>query len=342
VPERTAAPLLEVEGLTVSFPSSRAELHAVHDVDLRIDRGEALGLVGESGSGKTMTALAVIGLTPPAARRSARRLRFEGVDLDRLSTREMRRIRGARIGYVPQDPLAALDPVLTVGDQITEPLRMHAERAGPRAIAGEVLRGYGVPLHGRETFARAAALLGGVGISDPASRARQYPHQFSGGMRQRAIIASALATGPSLIVADEPTTALDATVERQVLELLDALREREGMALLLVSHDLGVVSSTCDRVQVLYGGRPMEEGSTAELFRNPRQPYTASLMAATPELDRPPRPVGRHASADSVDPGGVGCPFAVRCPNALPVCRERFPEPTRLGDDHTFWCHNPL
>jgi glutathione transport system ATP-binding protein len=330
-------PLLSVERLTVTFPGSQAP--AVRDLSLTVPRGGSVGLVGESGSGKTMTALAVLGLTPSNARVQAERLRFEGEDLTALGGGDLRRLRGARIGYIPQDPLSALNPVLTVGDQITEVERMHPERGRPPRLR-EVLRGYGINARRRATVDRAAALLESVQIPDARTRARQYPHEFSGGMRQRAIIASALARSPSLIVADEPTTALDATVEKQVLDLLAELRRERDLAMLLVSHDLNVVSWHCDRVYVMHGGRLLEEGPTEAIFRRPRQPYTAALLAATPDLRRPPR--AREKAQPRTVPASDGCPFAARCPQALPVCSQRFPEATGGGPDHQFACHNPL
>jgi oligopeptide/dipeptide ABC transporter ATP-binding protein len=334
--------LLVVEGLSIDFPGrGGARVPALHDLSLTIPRGGSVGLVGESGSGKTMTALAILGLAPPAAEVRARALTFEGRDLTTLGARELRRLRGERIGYIPQDPLGALNPVLVVGDQMTEVERMHPARGRPRA-ARETLRAYGFGARSRRTVDRAAELLEQVRIPEARSRATQYPHQFSGGMRQRAIIASALSRSPSLVVADEPTTALDATVEAQVLELLADLRAERHLAMLLVSHDLNVVSWHCDHVYVLYGGRLLEHGPTEQLFRRPRQPYTAALIAATPDLTRPPRPRERLHAGRARDPLAPGCPFVARCPQALPICSQRFPQTTEAGPGHRFACHNPL
>jgi oligopeptide/dipeptide ABC transporter ATP-binding protein len=333
-------PLLRIADLSVEFPGSAAP--AVGGISIEVPRGGSVGLVGESGSGKSMTALAVLGLTPPNASVRAERLEFEGRDLTSLSGRERQRLRGARIGYVPQDPLAALNPMLTVGDQITEVERMHPSGGGRAPRVREVLRGFGVGSRSKRTVDRAAELLDGVAIAEPRARAIQYPHQFSGGMRQRAIIASALSQAPSLVIADEPTTALDATVEKQVLDLLAELRAERNVAMLLVSHDLNVVSWHCDYVYVLYGGRLLEEASAERLFKEPRQPYTAALLAATPDLVRPPKARVRKRAPDAANPRSQGCPFASRCPRALPVCAERFPEPTTAAPDHRFWCHNPI
>jgi oligopeptide/dipeptide ABC transporter ATP-binding protein len=253
----------------------------------------------------------------------------------------MEEVRGRLIGYVPQDPLAALNPVLSVGDQITEPLRVHNQgQWRVTRILGEILRGYGVPLGRRRWQAQATELLARVGIAHPEIRAKQLPHQFSGGMRQRAIIASALALKPRLVIADEPTTALDATVQAQILNLLTQLRQEEqNRALLLVSHDLNLVSWNCDYVYVLYRGRLLEEGTVASLFQDSRQPYTVSLMAATPDLDAPP--VAVETSGAQRD-RSAGCPFAPRCPNAGEVCWRVFPERTVVNAHHAYWCHYPV
>ena len=335
-------PLVVAEGLSIDFPGpGGTRIPAVRDLSMRIPTGGSVGLVGESGSGKTMTALALLGLTPPTARVRARRLTFEGRDLATLGRRELQRLRGARIGYIPQDPLAALNPVLMVGDQITEVERMHPEGRRPRAVR-EVLRGYGVGARSTATVTRAAELLDAVKIPHARARAVQYPYEYSGGMRQRAILASAVSRSPSLIVADEPTTALDATVEKEVLDLIATLRAERGLAMLLVSHDLNVVSWHCDYVYVLYGGRLLEEGPTESIFRRPRQPYTAALLAATPDIERAPRPRARDGTSELTGQGADGCPFAPRCPQALPVCSQRFPETQSAGPDHHFACHNPL
>lgn len=331
----TTTQLLEIENLTVRF----GDHVALNGLSLRIAPGESVGLVGESGSGKTMTGLAVLGLTPPEAEVTASRLAFKSRDLLGLDHGEMRRLRGGSIAWIPQDPLASLNPVLRVADQITEVERIHAYR-GRRAVAAEVMRGYGIGARSKNTLERATELLDRVEITHPRARAEQYPYQFSGGMRQRAIIASALSADPSLVIADEPTTALDASVEFQVLRLLARLRTERGMAMLLITHDLNVASWNCDRIHVLYGGRSMEEGSTQKIFERPRHPYTAALLAATPSIDRPPKV---RARSDTAPAGGSdGCPFTGRCPNVQAVCSERFPTRSEASEGHRFWCHNPL
>jgi oligopeptide/dipeptide ABC transporter ATP-binding protein len=333
--------LLRVEGLTVGFGDQYDASFAVKNLDLTVGRGESVGLVGESGSGKTMAIRAILGLLPRHARRSCVSIWFDGVELSSLRPGDLERIRGSAIGFIPQDPLAALNPVLSVGDQITEPVRLHDEgRSRLRRGVEELLRGYGIPLERRQYLTRAGEMLERVGIRHPNVRAKQYPHQFSGGMRQRAIIASALALQPKLVIADEPTTALDATIEAQILGLLRELRAQGHMALLLVSHDLNVVSWNCDYAYVLYAGRPMEEGAVAELFQQPRHPYTASLIAASPDLDKPPS----RARVERLAPRSrtsEGCPFAPRCENALDACWKAFPLMSSTRSGVTTPCDRP-
>ncbi|MFC0531505.1 dipeptide ABC transporter ATP-binding protein [Phytohabitans kaempferiae] len=264
--------LLDVDGLDVRFGRGRREVHAVRGISLRVRRGECLAIVGESGSGKTATARALVGLAGPGARVTAARLDLDGQDLRRLGERQWRRTRGRRIGFVFQDALVSLDPLRRVGDEVAEPLLVH-RRVTPRAAPGRV----------RE-------LLAEVGVPDPDLRARQHPHQLSGGLRQRALIASAMAADPDLLIADEPTTALDVTIQAQVLDLLHAMRHR-GMALLLISHDLAVVARLADRIAVMRDGEIVESGPTAEVLGAARHAYTRSLIAAVPaRTPPPPRP----------------------------------------------------
>ncbi|MFG2825657.1 dipeptide ABC transporter ATP-binding protein [Kitasatospora sp. NPDC048365] len=306
--------LLAVEGLDVRFGA----VHAVRDVSLTVDRGECLAVVGESGSGKSVTARTLVGLTGPGSTVTARGLCFDGEDLTRLTDPQWRAVRGRRIGLVLQDALTSLDPLRTVGAEVAEPLRVH--RLAAHA----------------ERPARVRELLTGAGIPDPERRAAQHPHQLSGGLRQRALIASALAGEPDLLIADEPTTALDVTVQAQVLDLLDGLR-REGTALLLISHDLSVVARLADRVAVMFGGRIVETGPTERLLAEPRHPYTRALLAAVPGG----RTRGRRLAVPPVDgpaPGPDGCPYASRCPAADAVCREALPP----FDGHGTRCWHPV
>ena len=260
-----AAALLDVQHLTVTFPGSTSTVTAVDDVSFQVAPGQTLGLVGESGSGKSVTAFAIMRLLQPPGRVTAGSITFEGQDLRALSDREMRRVRGARIGLIFQEPMTALNPVMRVGDQIAEALTVHGR---PHQAARK----------------RAIELLEAVRIPDAARRARDYPHQLSGGMRQRVMIAIALACEPSLVIADEPTTALDVTIQAEVLELLRDLQRRLGIALLLITHDFGVIAEMAERVAVMYRGKLVEEGPVRQILRSPQQAYTKSLLAAVPGM----------------------------------------------------------
>jgi peptide/nickel transport system ATP-binding protein len=261
-----ADPLLQVEHLTVTFETGRSPVVAVDDVSFSIAAGETLGLVGESGSGKSVTAFAILRLLQPPGRIAGGRVLFQGRDLLALPEREMREVRGAGISLIFQEPMTALNPVMRVGDQIAEALTVH----------GRATR--------QEARARAVELLDAVRIPDPAQRVRDYPHQLSGGMRQRVMIAIALACRPPLIIADEPTTALDVTIQAQVLDLLRDLKARFNLALLLITHDFGVIAEMADRVAVMYKGRLVEEGAVRQVLRSPQHEYTKSLLAAVPGM----------------------------------------------------------
>jgi peptide/nickel transport system ATP-binding protein/oligopeptide transport system ATP-binding protein len=304
-------PLLELEDLRVEFAGEAGPLPVVDGVSLRLAPGAALGLVGESGCGKTMTALSILRLLPPGGRIAGGRLRFRGVDLLSLPAEQMRRRRGKEIGIVFQEPSAALDPLFTIADQVGEALEVHEGKSR------------------REARRAAIGLLERVGIPDAARRAGAYPHELSGGLRQRVCIAMALACRPALLLADEPTTALDVTVQAQILALLDELRRELGMALLLISHDLAVVGSTCDEVAVMYAGRIVEQGPAAAVLSRPAHPYTKGLLASRPRLDRTLPPGGRlGAIGGSVpDPRSwpSGCRFHPRCSIAREECRHEIP-----------------
>ena len=260
----TEAPLLDVQDLTVTFAGERSTVTAVDHVSFQIAPGETLGLVGESGSGKSVTAFSILRLLQPPGRVTGGRVMFEGRDLLVLPEREMRQVRGARISLIFQEPMTALNPVMRVGDQIAEALTVH---------------GMATPADARR---RAIELLQAVKIADPVRRVRDYPHQLSGGMRQRVMIAIALACRPPLVIADEPTTALDVTIQAQVLELMRELKERFNLALLLITHDFGVIAEMADRVAVMLKGRRVEEGPVRQILRDPRHDYTRSLLAAVP------------------------------------------------------------
>ncbi|MDN5851420.1 MAG: ABC transporter ATP-binding protein [Actinomycetia bacterium] len=306
----TEVPLLEIDGLRTEFRLRQGTLPAVDGVSLRLDEGETLAVVGESGSGKSSLALSVLRLHPePPCVYAGGAIRLDGRDLLQASERELRRVRGGEIAMIFQDPMTSLNPVRTVGHQIAEAVRVH------RSV-------------GRAEAMRAAVdALGEVGIPSPDHRARDYPHQYSGGMRQRAMIAMALACRPRVLLADEPTTALDVTIQAQVMELLADLQNRHGTAVMLVTHDLGIVAQAADRVLVMYGGRAVETGSVDQVFDEALMPYTWSLMKSTPRMDA--------AEGDVLLPiGGVppnlldlpeGCSFHPRCPFAHDACRSAVP-----------------
>jgi peptide/nickel transport system ATP-binding protein len=317
-----SAPLLEIEDLTVEFATAQGVVRAVDGVSFTLNPGEVLGLVGESGSGKTVTCRALIRLLPGRqARIVGGQARLEGIDLLALEEAEMMAVRGARIGMIFQNPLTHLDPVMTIGEQIAEPLRAH--------------RG----MSRKEALEHAEQLLRQVGIPDPRTRVRSYPHEFSGGMRQRALIAAALACRPKLLIADEPTTALDVTVQAQILRLLLDLRERTGLAIILISHDLGVIAQTCDTVAVMYAGRIVERADKRSLLRRPLHPYTGGLIGSQPAATRPHEPLpsipGQPPSLADLP---RGCRFHPRCAYAEPACRIERPPLVEPDPGHETAC----
>ena len=327
-----APPLLEVANLEIRFPGasgSQPPHEVVRGVSLTVDRGEIVGLVGESGSGKSLTALAILGLVPPPGRVVGGRVLLEGRNLLDLDERALRSVRGARIALVFQEPMAALNPVLTLETQICEAVRAHRKSAGPTG------RGPGSRVTARAARARALELLELLAIPDPARRLREYPHQLSGGQRQRAMLAIALAAGPELLIADEPTTALDVTLQAQVLELLERLRRELGLAILLITHDLAVVAESCDRVLVMYAGEIVEEATAEVLFAHPAHPYTRALLASIPVLGNPaprgalPAIPGQVPAADDLPPG---CVFHPRCPARVERCTVERPTWVELGN----------
>ena len=309
------SPLLEVEGLRLAFALGRGTVYPVDGVSFSIARGETLALVGESGCGKSLTSLALLRLVPPPGQiEDGARISLDGTDLLALKESEMRAVRGGRIGMVFQDPMTSLNPVFTVGDQVAETIRAHRKATS------------------REAKDRAIALLGEVGIPDPGLRYSAYPHQLSGGLRQRVMIAIALAADPELLIADEPTTALDVTVQAQILELLATLRRDRGMSVLLITHDLGVVAGRADRVAVMYAGQIVETADTTTLFRAPSHPYTRALFASIPRLDHA-REKLRSIPGSVPQPGAwpAGCRFHPRCPEMLQRCPSDVPPVFDLG-----------
>jgi oligopeptide/dipeptide ABC transporter ATP-binding protein len=324
-PDPTAAgePLLRVHDLRTYFHLGGAVARAVDGVSFDIRAGETVGMVGESGCGKSVTALSLLRLVDPPGRiEPGSRIEFEGKDLLALNEEGIRQIRGNRIAMVFQEPMTALNPVFTIGDQVAEVARVHSDAS--RKAAWE----------------RAVEMLNLVGIPDPRERAKSYPHQLSGGMRQRVLIAMALVMNPSLLIADEPTTALDVTIQAQILELLADLQQRLGLAVLLITHDLGVVAEVTSRVLVMYGGQIVERAPVKELFRNPRHPYTRGLLEAMPRL-------GRQRDRLTVIPGTVppptrwpsGCRFRDRCAHAWSRCESDAPPEYPVTGDHAARCH---
>jgi len=322
-------PLLSVGDLRVTFSRrGRRPLHAVDGVSFDVEPGQTIGLVGESGCGKSVTSLAILGLLPRRGVQVSGSVRFGGRELLKLSDAELREIRGRDVAMVFQDPMTSLNPVLTVGRQITEVLQRHFGKKGAEAE--------------RE----AVSLLDAVGIPAARRRVRDYPHQLSGGMRQRAMIAMALACQPRLLIADEPTTALDVTIQAQILDLLRAVIAERDTALLLITHDLGVVAGTCESVHVMYAGRFVESASCADLFALPRHPYTAGLLASVPRLDQP-RGTPLHPIKGSVTdtiPWTSGCAFAPRCGNRVARCTAETPGLAQDGfaAEHLLRCFNPV
>jgi oligopeptide/dipeptide ABC transporter ATP-binding protein len=318
-------PLLDVRELTTEFvvgdASGRRAVRAADGVSFRIGRGETLALAGESGSGKTVTALSILRLVPPPGRVVSGRVEFEGRDLVALDERELRRVRGARIGFVFQEPMTALNPAFTIGSQIAETLEVHGVARGAAARA------------------RAVELLDAVRIPEPGRRARDFPHQLSGGMRQRVLIAAAMACRPALVIADEPTTALDATIQAEILDLLLAMKRESALSLLLITHDLGVVARVADRVAVMYAGRIVETGPAHDVLASPGHPYTRGLLAS--------RPGGAPGTRLQAIAGAVpdlarlppGCAFAPRCPDRFDPCDGGRPEGYAVSPGRTARCY---
>lgn len=318
------SPLLEVRNLRVEFPSRHGTLLALDDISFNIAPGEILGVVGESGAGKSLTGAAIIGLLDPPGRVAGGEISFEGRRIDNLPYEEMRKLRGRHIGAIFQDPLTSLNPLYTVGRQLTETIRTH------------------LPLNAAQARERAIGLLQETGISAAAERIDQYPHQFSGGMRQRVVIALALAANPKLIVADEPTTALDVSVQAQIISLLKRLCKEHGAAVMLVTHDMGVIAETCDRVAVMYAGRLAEIGPVQAVIHEPAHPYTAGLMGAIPAMDEDRE---RLLQIDGAMPRltaiPAGCAFNPRCPRVMDRCRVERPELLDAGATRAAcWLHD--
>jgi peptide/nickel transport system ATP-binding protein len=314
-------PLLTVQNLSVGFPTKTGVVRAVTDVSFELRAGEVLAVVGESGSGKSVTALAMMRLHPKSTQITGH-VQFDGRDLLALSEEEMRQVRGRDIAMIFQDPMTALNPVFTVGDQIVEAIRIH------NGVSNE------------QAWKRAVELLDLVGVPEPKRRSVQYPHEYSGGMRQRAMIAMAISNDPKLLIADEPTTALDVTVQAQVMEVLHDVQEATGSAIMLITHDLGLVAGSADRVQVMYASRLFETGTIDEIFYESRNPYTRALLDSIPDLEGIKdelHPIPGNPPSLLNPPSG--CPFRPRCPMAIDRCRDEIPELVTIANSHASRCH---
>ncbi len=319
----TAPPLLELRNLSTHYVSARGTrvVRAVDEVSLSLEAGSTLGIVGESGSGKSTLALTILRLLPPAARITSGEILFEGEDLRTKSDVEMRRIRGQRIAMILQDPMASLNPLFTIGDQVAEPLRVH-EGVGRRGA-----------------WSRATDLLKAVRISAPESRVREYPHQMSGGMRQRIVGAIAISCSPRLLIADEPTTSLDLTIQAQYLNLLRDLQRQYELALIFITHNLGIVAKMCDQVAVMYAGRLVEWGPVTRIFDAPAHPYTQALLGSIPRMgDGRERLTAIEGQPPDLAAPPPGCAFHPRCPQVMDQCREQAPPETVLAPRHTTRC----
>ncbi|MFR1707552.1 MAG: ABC transporter ATP-binding protein [Clostridium sp.] len=317
--------ILDVENLQVSFHTYAGEVKSVRGVDFHLDKGETLAIVGESGCGKTVTSKAIMRLLPepmPAEIKKDSKIVFDGKNILDMSEKELRKLRGSDISMIFQDPMTSLNPTMTVGKQIAESLIIH--------------RG----MNKAEAMKEAIKMLDLVNIPNADKRANQYPHEFSGGMRQRAMIAIALACNPKILIADEPTTALDVTIQAQIMDLIGDLQKKLGTAVILITHDLGVVADTADRIQVMYAGQIIERGTVEEIFRDPQHPYTWALLQSVPRLDTKNKDTlyALNGTPPDLIKPPVGCPFAARCEYCMQICLEEMPEATNVENDHQVLC----
>ncbi len=314
--------LLEIKDERLSFFTPAGEVKALNGVSFSMNEGEVLGIVGESGSGKSVTAYSIMGLTAYPGKLIGGTIYFNGHQIEKMSEKEMRKIRGNEVSIIFQDPMTSLNPVYTIGNQITEVIRLHTGKSK------------------KEAYDRAKELLELVGINEPTKRLKQYPHELSGGMRQRVMIAIALACEPKLLIADEPTTALDVTIQAQILELMQELRQKLGMSIIMITHDLGVVASMCERIAVMYAGHIVEYGTADEIFYEPKHEYTKGLINSIPKLSA--QEIERLVPiegqpVDLLNPP-AGCPFAPRCANCMKICLREMPPKTELSDTHYSHC----
>ena len=314
--------LVDIKNERLSFFTPAGEVKALNDVSIHLKEGEVLGIVGESGSGKSVTAYSLMGLTAHPGKLIGGTLQFNGHEIEDMGEKEMRKIRGKEISIIFQDPMTSLNPVYSIGNQIMEVIRLHTDKDKKQA------------------YERAKELLELVGINEPEKRLKQYPHELSGGMRQRVMIAIALACEPQLLIADEPTTALDVTIQAQILELMMELKDKLGMAIIMITHDLGVVASMCDRIAVMYAGRIIEYGTTDDIFYHPHHMYTKGLIRSIPRLDTKEHerlvPI-EGTPVDLLNPP-AGCPFAPRCESCMKICLREMPPVTQFDDVHYTQC----
>ena len=314
--------LLEIKDEKLSFFTPAGEVKALNGLSFSMNEGEVLGIVGESGSSKSVTAYSIMGLTAYPGKLIGGTIYFNGHQIEKMSEKEMRKIRGNEVSIIFQDPMTSLNPVYTIGNQITEVIRLHTGKSK------------------KEAYDRAKELLELVGINEPTKRLKQYPHELSGGMRQRVMIAIALACEPKLLIADEPTTALDVTIQAQILELMQELRQKLGMSIIMITHDLGVVASMCERIAVMYAGHIVEYGTADEIFYEPKHEYTKGLINSIPKLSA--QEIERLVPiegqpVDLLNPP-AGCPFAPRCANCMKICLREMPPKTELSDTHYSHC----
>lgn len=324
--------LLEIENLQVEIPYGKMKVYPVSGVSFSLEEGEVLGIIGESGSGKSMAMKAIMGLLPEKAKASARKLSFQDLDLRNRTEKEYLPLRGSRMAMIFQDPMTALNPLIPIGEQLREIFERQRKK-GRDSHAKDS--------HIKDSKERAIALLASVGIPNPEEKYKQYPHEFSGGMRQRVLIAMALSCSPALLIADEPTTALDVTLQAQILDLLLEGVKARNTSLILISHDLSLVKERCKRILILYGGKVMEEGTVEEIFQAPEHPYTKALLAAIPsmEKDKEEALVAIEGNPPSILKEFTHCPFYERCKERIDACQDALPEEARLSEMHRVFCH---